>query len=186
MHPVPVKPLTAEEVSALIEEQALTRKELMDSLRQIMEIRALENNISKLLTKAVLKGASHLYAGQEAVAVGAVSALRDDDLITSTHRGHGHAHAHGDKAAKTPEAQQEHYNKMMAEVLGKSGGYCKGKGGSMHIRRNSRKPRATGIVSGNDGGGGSPGTEAAGTDRVVLCFRRWRSRAKTSTGPEHG
>jgi len=133
MYPVPVKPLTTEEVSALIEEQALTREDLMDSLRQIMEIRALESNISKLLTKAVLKGASHLYAGQEAVAVGAVSALRDDDLITSTHRGHGHAHAHGDKAAKTPEAKQEHYNKMMAEVLGKSGGYCKGKGGSMHI-----------------------------------------------------
>jgi len=56
-----------------------------------------------------------------------VAALRDTDLITSTHRGHGHAHAHGDSHAKTPEAKQEHYDKMMAEVLGKSGGYCKGK-----------------------------------------------------------
>ena len=122
-----------EKVSAMIEEQVLTRDELLTMLRQIMEIRALENNIADLLGKAVLKGASHLYAGQEAVAVGAVAALRDDDLITSTHRGHGHGHAHGDKAAKTPEAKQEHYNKMMAEVLGRSGGYCKGKGGSMHI-----------------------------------------------------
>jgi TPP-dependent pyruvate/acetoin dehydrogenase alpha subunit len=122
-----------EKVSAMIEEQALTKEDLMTFLRQEMEIRALENNIGNLLSKAVLKGASHLYAGQEAVAVGAVAALRDDDLITSTHRGHGHAHAHGDKHAQTLEAKQEHYNKMMAEVLGKSGGYCKGKGGSMHI-----------------------------------------------------
>jgi TPP-dependent pyruvate/acetoin dehydrogenase alpha subunit len=92
-----------EKVSALIEEQALTKEEMMGYLRQIMEIRALENNIANLLSKAVLKGASHLYAGQEAVAVGAVAALRDDDLITSTHRGHGHCHAHGDKAAKSTE-----------------------------------------------------------------------------------
>jgi 2-oxoisovalerate dehydrogenase E1 component len=173
MYPVPVKPLTAEEVSALIEEQALSREDLLDSLRQIMEIRALENNISKLLTKAVLKGASHLYAGQEAVAVGAVSALRDDDLITSTHRGHGHAHAHGDKAAKTPEAKQEHYNKMMAEVLGKSGGYCKGKGGSMHIADvDHGNLGATGIVGGNlpVAVGAALAQKLQGTDRVVLCF----------------
>ena len=129
----PIKPLNAEQVSALIEEQALSREDLFDSLRQVMEIRALEDSISSLLTKGVLKGASHLYAGEEAVAVGAVAALRDDDLITSTHRGHGHAHAHGDKYAKTPEAKQDHYNKMMAEVMGKATGYCKGKGGSMHI-----------------------------------------------------
>ena len=173
MHPVPVKPLTTEEVSALIEEQALTREDLMDSLRQIMEIRALENNISRLLTKALLKGASHLYAGQEAVAVGAVSALRDDDLITSTHRGHGHAHAHGDKAAKTPEAKQEHYNQMMAEVLGKSGGYCKGKGGSMHIADVAHgNLGATGIVGGNIpvAVGAALAQKLQGTDRVVLCF----------------
>jgi len=122
-----------EYVSAMIEEQGLTKEELVGYLRQVMEIRALENNIANLLSKAVLKGASHLYAGQEAVAVGAVAALRDDDLVTSTHRGHGHAHAHGDTAAQDLEAKQNHYNKMMAEVLGKSGGYCKGKGGSMHI-----------------------------------------------------
>src|SRR5512139_1629663 len=173
MYPVPVKPLTTEEVSALIEEQALTREDLMDSLRQIMEIRALENNISKLLTKAVLKGASHLYAGQEAVAVGAVSALRDDDLITSTHRGHGHAHAHGDKAAKTPAAQQEHYNKMMAEVLGRSGGYCRGKGGSMHIADVEHgNLGATGIVGGNIpvAVGAALAQKLMGSQRVVVCF----------------
>jgi 2-oxoisovalerate dehydrogenase E1 component len=107
-----ISPLNAEaeRVSALIEEQALTKEQVVGYLRQIMEIRALENNISKLLTSAVLKGASHLYAGQEATAVGAVAALRPDDLITSTHRGHGHAHAHGDSVALTPEAKQEHFN----------------------------------------------------------------------------
>jgi 2-oxoisovalerate dehydrogenase E1 component len=171
--PHPLKALTPEEVSALVEEQALTREDLLNSLRQVMEIRALENNISTLLNKAVLKGASHLYAGQEAVAVGAISALRDDDLITSTHRGHGHAHAHGDKAAKTPEAKQEHYNKMMAEVLGKSGGYCKGKGGSMHIADVAHgNLGATGIVGGNIpvAVGAALAQKLMGTDRVVLCF----------------
>ena len=163
----------AEKISAMIEEQALTREELLTMLRQIMEIRALENNIADLLGKAVLKGASHLYAGQEAVAVGAVAALRDDDLITSTHRGHGHAHAHGDKAAKTPEAKQEHYNKMMAEVLGRSGGYCKGKGGSMHIADVLHgNLGATGIVGGNIpvAVGAALAQKLMGTDRVVLCF----------------
>ncbi|MGC8779563.1 MAG: alpha-ketoacid dehydrogenase subunit alpha/beta [Anaerolineae bacterium] len=169
----PIQPLTAEQVSALIEEQRLTREDLLNYLRQIMEIRALEDNISSLLTKGVLKGASHLYAGEEAVAVGAVAALRDDDYITSTHRGHGHAHAHGDKAAKTPEAKQEHYNKMMAEVLGKSGGYCKGKGGSMHIADVAHgNLGATGIVGGNlpVAVGAALAQKLMGTDRVVLCF----------------
>jgi 2-oxoisovalerate dehydrogenase E1 component len=162
-----------EHVSAMIEEQSLTKEELMNSLRQIMEIRALENNIANLLSKAVLKGASHLYAGQEAVAVGAVSALRDDDLITSTHRGHGHAHAHGDRAAKKTEEKQNHFNKMMAEVLGKSGGYCKGKGGSMHIADVAHgNLGATGIVAGNIpvAVGAALAQKLMGSDRVVLCF----------------
>jgi pyruvate/2-oxoglutarate/acetoin dehydrogenase E1 component/TPP-dependent pyruvate/acetoin dehydrogenase alpha subunit len=162
-----------ERVSALIEEQALTKEELMTYLRQIMEIRALENNIANLLSKAVLKGASHLYAGQEAVAVGAIAPLRDDDYITSTHRGHGHAHAHGDKAARTPEAKQEHYNKMMAEVLGRSGGYCKGKGGSMHIADVEHgNLGATGIVAGNIpvAVGAALAQKIQGTDHVVVCF----------------
>jgi 2-oxoisovalerate dehydrogenase E1 component len=164
---------TAETVSAIIEEQALTKEELMGYLRQVMEIRAFENNIATLLGKAVLKGASHLYAGQEAAAVGAVGALQDDDLVTSTHRGHGHAHAHGDTAAKTPEAKQQHFNQMMAEVLGRSGGYCKGKGGSMHIADVAHgNLGATGIVGGNIpvAVGAALAQKLQGTDRVVLCF----------------
>jgi len=163
----------AEQVSAMIEEQALTREELITLLRQMMEIRALENNIAELLGKAVLKGASHLYAGQEAVAVGAISVLRDDDLITSTHRGHGHAHAHGDRVARTPDAKQAHYDRMMAEVLGRSGGYCRGKGGSMHIADVEHgNLGATGIVGGNIpvAVGAALAQKLRGTDRVVLCF----------------
>ena len=164
---------TFEQVSAMIEEQHLTKEELLTMLRQVMEIRALEDNISDLLSKAVLRGASHLYAGEEAVAVGAVAALRDDDLITSTHRGHGHAHAHGDKAAKTPQDKQSHYNKMMAEVLGRSTGYCKGKGGSMHIADVKHgNLGATGIVGGNlpVAVGAALAQKLQGTDRVVVCF----------------
>ena len=164
---------TIEQVSAMIEEQELTKEELMTMLRQIMEIRALEDNISDLLNKALLRGASHLYAGQEAVAVGAISALRDDDLITSTHRGHGHAHAHGDKVASTPEAKQSHYNKMMAEVLGRSSGYCKGKGGSMHIADVKHgNLGATGIVGGNlpVAVGAALAQKLQATEKVVLCF----------------
>ena len=162
-----------EQVSAMVEEQELTKEELMTMLRQIMEIRALEDNIADLLGKALLKGASHLYAGQEAVAVGAVAALHEDDLITSTHRGHGHAHAHGDSAARTPDDKQIHYNKMMAEVLGRSGGYCKGKGGSMHIADVKHgNLGATGIVGGNlpVAVGAALAQKLLGTDRVVLCF----------------
>lgn len=164
---------TIERVSALIEEQALTKEKLMGYLRQTVEIRAFENNISKLLGRAVLKGASHLYAGEEAVAVGAIGALRDDDLITSTHRGHGHAHAHGDNAAMTADGKQMHFNKMMAEVMGKSGGYCKGKGGSMHIADVAHgNLGATGIVGGNIpvAVGAALAQKLMDTDKVVLCF----------------
>lgn len=164
---------TIEQVSALIEEQSLTKEQLMTYLRQMMEIRALENNIANLLSKALLQGASHLYAGQEAVAVGAVGALRDNDLITSTHRGHGHCHAHGDTAAETDAEKQMHYNKMMAEVLGKSGGYCKGKGGSMHIADVAHgNLGATGIVGGNIpvAVGSALAQKLQKTDSVVVCF----------------
>lgn len=163
----------AEKVSAMIEEQELTRDEVLGYLRQMMEIRALENQIAEFLGKAVLKGASHLYAGQEAVAVGAIGAIETTDLITSTHRGHGHCHAHGDKVAKTDALKQEHYNKMMAEVLGKATGYCKGKGGSMHIADVLHgNLGATGIVGGNIpvAVGAALAEKMKGSGKVVICF----------------
>ncbi|MFN2245426.1 MAG: thiamine pyrophosphate-dependent enzyme, partial [Anaerolineae bacterium] len=78
-----------------LENHGLTKSQALDLLRQMWEIRLFEERVYDLLGRNIIKGASHLYAGQEAVAVGAVSVLRDDDLITSTHRGHGHCHARG-------------------------------------------------------------------------------------------
>jgi 2-oxoisovalerate dehydrogenase E1 component len=151
----------------------LSKETALDLLRQMWEIRLFEDRVYDLLGRNIIKGASHLYAGQEAVAVGAVSVLRDDDLITSTHRGHGHCHARGASIAKTDEAKQEHYNKMMAELCGRETGYCLGRGGSMHIADVEKgNLGATGIVGGN-----IPVATGAGlaqkmqeSDRVVLCF----------------
>ena len=156
-----------------LEAHGLNKEKALDLLRQMWEIRLFEDRVYDLLGRNIIKGASHLYAGQEAVAVGAVSVLRDDDLITSTHRGHGHCHARGAAIAKTEEAKQEHYNKMMAELCGRETGYCLGRGGSMHIADVEKgNLGATGIVGGN-----IPVATGAGlaqkmqeTDRVVLCF----------------
>src|SRR3990172_4891277 len=85
-------------------------------------IRAFEEKVDEFFARAVIHGTTHLYVGEEAVAVGACALLEKGDLFTSTHRGHGHCIAGG-----------ADLNRMMAELLGKSTGYCKGKGGSMHI-----------------------------------------------------
>ncbi len=85
-------------------------------------IRLFEEQVNDLYTRALMPGLAHLYIGEEAIAVGVCEALRADDYITSTHRGHGHCLAKG--AA---------IDRMFAELLGKEAGYCKGKGGSMHI-----------------------------------------------------
>jgi pyruvate dehydrogenase E1 component alpha subunit len=88
----------------------------------MLRIRQFEEQVNQLYQSARMPGLAHLYAGQEAVAVGVCEALRIDDYLTSTHRGHGHCLAKG--AA---------IDRMFAELLGKSAGYCRGKGGSMHI-----------------------------------------------------
>ena len=85
-------------------------------------IRQFEERLHQEFAGGKIPGFVHLYAGEEAVAVGACAHLRDDDFITSTHRGHGHCIAKG-----------VNIREMMAEIYGKSGGACKGKGGSMHI-----------------------------------------------------
>ena len=126
------------------------KDELLTMLRQMCEIRNFEDTVYDLLGRDVIKGASHLYAGEEAVAVGAMSVIGESDYITSTHRGHGHCHALGDTHAKGAEAKQEHLNKMMAELFGQATGYCRGRGGSMHIADVSKgNLGATGIVGGN-------------------------------------
>lgn len=151
----------------------LTKEQALELLRQMWEIRMFEDKVYDLLGRDLIKGASHLYAGEEAVAVGAISALQDDDLITSTHRGHGHCHARGASLAKTEGTRQEHYNKMMAELCGRATGYCRGRGGSMHIADVEKgNLGATGIVGGNIpvATGAGLAQQLMATDRVVLCF----------------
>ena len=91
-------------------------------LGMMIRIRTFELKLAELVKNLVIKGTMHPYVGEEAVATGVCAALRPDDYITSTHRGHGHALAKG-----------ADMNRMMAELLGRHTGYCKGKGGSMHI-----------------------------------------------------
>jgi pyruvate dehydrogenase E1 component alpha subunit len=130
--------------------------------RQMVSIRLFEEQVNEVYTRALMPGLAHLYSGEEAVAVGICEALRIDDYITSTHRGHGHCLAKG----ASPD-------RMFAELLGKEAGYCRGKGGSMHIA-----DPATGNLGANAIVGGSVGiaTGAAfaaktlGNDRVAVCF----------------
>jgi pyruvate dehydrogenase E1 component alpha subunit len=95
---------------------------LLDAYRRMRTIRAFEEKLSELVTAGKLAGFLHLYAGEEAVAVGVCSVLEDRDVVTSTHRGHGHCIAKGVDVRA-----------MMAELFGRSTGTCRGKGGSMHI-----------------------------------------------------
>ena len=134
----------------------------MRAYRQMVRIRLFEEQVNELYTRALMPGLAHLYSGEEAVAVGICEALRIDDYITSTHRGHGHCLAKG----ASPD-------RMFAELLGKEAGYCRGKGGSMHIA-----DPATGNLGANAIVGGSVGiaTGAAfaakklGNGRVAVCF----------------
>jgi len=140
----------------------LTKQDKLALLRRMMEIRGFEDKVFELLARNVLKGASHVSAGQEAVPVGACSAITDRDYITSTHRGHGHCLAIGGEL-----------NLMMAELCGKATGYCKGRGGSMHIADvASRNLGATGIVGGNlpVATGAGLAIQMQGQTGVCLCF----------------
>ena len=162
-----------------------SKAELLDYLRQMYEIRNFEDTVYRLLREGTIKGASHLYAGQEAVAVGSVAVLEDRDVIASTHRGHGHCGAMGNKHAKNEAARQEHWNKMMAELMGKATGYCKGRGGSMHIADVEKgNLGSTGIVGGNIpiGTGAALAEKLNDTGAVVLCYF---GDGATNTGSFH-
>jgi len=152
---------------------SMSKEEALELLKQMWAIRFFENQVYDLLGQNKIKGASHLYAGEEAVAVGAMSVLEDDDLITSTHRGHGHCYARGAIAAKTEEEHQTHYNKMLAELCGRVTGYSAGRGGSMHIADVEKgNLGATGIVGGNIpvATGAALVQKKKKTGSVVLCF----------------
>src|SRR5229473_829478 len=130
--------------------------------RQMVRIRLFEEQVNELYTRALMPGLAHLYIGEEAVAVGICEALKKTDYVTSTHRGHGHCLAKG----ATPD-------RMFAELLGKEAGYCRGKGGSMHIA-----DPATGNLGANAIVGGSAGIATGAaltakrlkTDQVAVCF----------------
>ncbi len=139
-----------------------SKKRLLKYLQQMLEIRYFEDKVMELLSRDIVRGASHLYAGQEAVAVGACAAIGPGDYITSTHRGHGHCIA---KGGKLPE--------MMAELCGKSTGYSRGRGGSMHIADVAKgNLGATGVVGGNIpvATGAALALKMKGEGKVVLCF----------------
>ncbi|MBE0535698.1 MAG: dehydrogenase [Phycisphaerae bacterium] len=137
-------------IGDLIKKGVVTEAMALDWLRTIHEIRFFEDKVYDLLGQNIIKGASHLYAGQEAVATGAVAAIEMGDVIGSTHRGHGHCGAMGNKYATDAEARQMHWNRMMAELMGKETGYCSGRGGSMHIADvKIGNLGSTGIVGGN-------------------------------------
>lgn len=140
----------------------LSHEILIEFLRTMKKIRLFEERVATLFAEGRLPGFVHLYIGEEAVAAGICTALRKTDYISSTHRGHGHLIAKGGDMKK-----------MMAELFGKKTGYCKGKGGSMHIADiDLGILGANGIV-----GGGLPiATGAAlasqyqNNDRVTVCF----------------
>ncbi len=129
---------------------------------QMLRIRVFEEHVNELYTSAKMPGLAHLYIGQEAVAVGVCQALRPDDYITSTHRGHGHCLAKGATV-----------DRMFGELLGKATGYCRGKGGSMHIADQERgNLGANAIVAGSTGiaTGAAWSAKRQGTGQVAVCF----------------
>jgi acetoin:2,6-dichlorophenolindophenol oxidoreductase subunit alpha len=134
-------------------------RELYD---QMLTIRIFEEHVNQLYTTAKMPGLAHLYSGEEAVAVGVCSALRRDDYITSTHRGHGHCLAKGASI-----------DRMFAELLGREAGYCRGKGGSMHIAdQQSGNLGANAIVGGSAGiaTGAALSAQMRRSDQVAVCF----------------
>ncbi len=135
---------------------------LIDRYKTMLRIRFHEEAIKKLFAQGKIGGSTHLCIGQEAIAVGLVMQLKKDDYIVSTHRGHGHMLAKGGQLKP-----------MLAEILGKEDGYCKGKGGSMHIASiELGNLGANGIVSGGlpIAVGSGLSAKMKGTDQVTVVF----------------
>jgi pyruvate dehydrogenase E1 component alpha subunit len=129
---------------------------------QMLRIRAFEGAANQLYLSAKMPGLTHLYIGEEAVAVGVCSTLRREDVITSTHRGHGHCIAKGADVRL-----------MFCELLGKEEGYCRGKGGSMHIADHANGNLGANAIVGGSAGiatGAAFAAQRLGSDRVAVCF----------------
>ena len=135
---------------------------LMEMLRRMLRIRYFEERVIELVERGEIVGAAHSYIGEEAVAVGACLALRDDDWMTGNHRSHGH-----------PIAKGGDVRKAMAELLGKSTGFCKGKGGSMHLADFSIGILGESGILGSSiptAVGAALGSRLQGNDRVAVPF----------------
>jgi pyruvate dehydrogenase E1 component alpha subunit len=140
----------------------INKEKMIDMYRKMTQTRILEERLQQLYTKGVTKGPIHLCIGQEAVGIGACAALRKNDYITSTHRGHAHYIGKGIEL-----------NKLVAEIFGKSTGYCKGKAGHMLVADIS-----IGLIGGCGIVGGmlpiavgeGLSIKMRGTDQVVVCF----------------
>ena len=130
--------------------------------RQMVKIRTFEENANQLYLAAKMPGVTHIYSGQEAVAVGICEALEASDQITSTHRGHGHCLAKGAE-----------FRRMFCELLGKAEGYCRGKGGTMHIAdQDNGNLGANAIVGGSAGiaTGAALSAKRLRNGSVAVCF----------------
>ena len=140
----------------------IARDLALHMIEQMLRIREFEEHANDLYRGAKMPGLTHLYIGEEGVAVGVCEALRRDDFITSTHRGHGHCLAKGAEI-----------DRMFAELLGKEDGYCRGKGGSMHIADHANgNLGANAIVAGSTGiaTGAAFSAKQRRTDQVAACF----------------
>lgn len=143
-------------------EPAVDMEEWLHMYRQMFRIRAFEEQVNELYTKALMPGLAHLYIGEEAVAVGVCEALQPADYITSTHRGHGHCLAKG----ASPD-------RMFAELLGKEPGYCHGKGGSMHIADQEGGNLGANAIVGAGSGvatGAAFSAKMRHSGQVAVCF----------------
>lgn len=137
-------------------------RQFLRMYRQMVRIRVFEDNANQLYLSARMPGLTHMYSGQEAVAVGICEALTDKDHVTSTHRGHGHCIAKGAR-----------FKEMFCELLGKEEGYCRGKGGSMHIADQANgNLGANAIVGGSTGiaTGAALTSKMQGKGTVTVCF----------------
>lgn len=138
------------------------KETLLKWYKKMLHTRFFESQVDAFFAKGMIHGTTHLSIGQEAFAIGSTGALREDDLITSTHRGHGEC-----------IGKDADVNLMMAELMGKSNGYCKGKGGSMHIADLEKgNLGANGVVGGGFAiaAGAALTQQMKKTGKVVLCY----------------
>ena len=140
----------------------LDKNRKLELFRMMLLIRLFEESLEEMFSRGILHGTMHLSIGQEATATGACLALDKEDLITSTHRGHGHCLAKGAEPFR-----------MFAELLGREDGYCRGRGGSMHIADLSNgNLGANGVVAGSltIAVGAAQSLKMQKKDNIVLCF----------------